>query len=401
MHYTTAYFTSLLEKLTDIPFTLIHDDATLTHYGAIVSPPNTEPPLFIDHYVPSYINPKQPIIYITPHLERFIFISLEAHCPGKLVIGPFISSVIPKEFLHSVLNDTAVCDYPKYIDYYQQLYTLTSEKQHVLIQLIYFMLFRQTLDEIDIIIEDNWLQLPEKTMSSTLEASLKLQPTQHCIATEQQFLYLIKEGKSDDLTVLLNQGPLFFSDRVGLLSKNDTLRHYKNSSIVCIALATRAAVSGGVYTEEAYNLSDFYIQSLEDCTSTSSADVLVKKALLDFTQLVTHQQHTNLSPHVMHAKYYIKNHLYEVLKIKDVADHLNLTPNYLSACFKKETGDSLAIYIRKKRISEAKQLILQQKMSYIEIAILLKFHDHSHFSKIFKQECGISPKTYKEQHVDK
>lgn len=95
------------------------------------------------------------------------------------------------------------------------------------------------------------------------------------------------------------------------------------------------------------------------------------------------------------AKKYIAQHISEEISRKEVADHVYLNPDYLSKLLKKETGLSFSEYIMDCRISLAKMLLQATGKSIQEIAGMTGFNSASYFSKIFKQETGMSPAAFR------
>ena len=63
--------------------------------------------------------------------------------------------------------------------------------------------------------------------------------------------------------------------------------------------------------------------------------------------------------------------------------------------FHQETGCTLCSYINKKRIENAKRLLLQSEQSIQEIAIDCGFINISHFNRVFKNLVVKSPMEYK------
>ncbi|MCR4660945.1 MAG: helix-turn-helix transcriptional regulator [Clostridia bacterium] len=63
----------------------------------------------------------------------------------------------------------------------------------------------------------------------------------------------------------------------------------------------------------------------------------------------------------------------------------------LSTDFKKETGESLSIFILKIKIQEAQRLLRYTDKPLIEIALFLGFSSQSHFSRTFKHYTSITP----------
>lgn len=76
------------------------------------------------------------------------------------------------------------------------------------------------------------------------------------------------------------------------------------------------------------------------------------------------------------------------------AEKYRLTPEYLSNLFAKETGTSFSNYLKKVRIENAKELILNTDMKIYEIACSVGYPDPKYFSKVFKEYAGVSAKQY-------
>ena len=77
------------------------------------------------------------------------------------------------------------------------------------------------------------------------------------------------------------------------------------------------------------------------------------------------------------------------------ADELHLSANYFGDLIKKETGKSAQEYIQNKIIDVAKNKILGNNLTVNEIAYQLGFKYPQHFSRLFKQRVGYTPKEYR------
>jgi two-component system response regulator YesN len=91
---------------------------------------------------------------------------------------------------------------------------------------------------------------------------------------------------------------------------------------------------------------------------------------------------------------YIKQNIDLRLSLPDVADHFNLSPNYLSKLFTKFTGGSFIEYITAEKIAAAKKMLIRGDGPIYEIAEKLKFESAFYFSKVFKKVEGISPREF-------
>lgn len=81
------------------------------------------------------------------------------------------------------------------------------------------------------------------------------------------------------------------------------------------------------------------------------------------------------------------------------AEKLNLTPKHLSRVVKQTSGKSAMEWIEKHVILDAVSQLLSSNISIKEIAYRLNFPSQSCFGKYFSRVVGVSPATYREQHI--
>lgn len=81
--------------------------------------------------------------------------------------------------------------------------------------------------------------------------------------------------------------------------------------------------------------------------------------------------------------------------VKYFAEHLFLSPNYLSDLLKKETGKTAQEYLHYYLIEEAKNNLLNTNDPINEIAFNLGFEYPQYFSKLFKSKTGMTPIAYR------
>ena len=95
------------------------------------------------------------------------------------------------------------------------------------------------------------------------------------------------------------------------------------------------------------------------------------------------------------VKDYIEKNLTNELSREFIASAVNLSPDYLTKQFKKETNQSLSEYIIYRRISLAKELLISSDMPVGEIVNYIGYSNFSYFSKIFKKDTGFKPLDYR------
>ncbi|MEG2800816.1 MAG: response regulator [Longicatena sp.] len=105
-------------------------------------------------------------------------------------------------------------------------------------------------------------------------------------------------------------------------------------------------------------------------------------------------QEKNSNLLVNQALVYIQNNYKKVISLNDLADHLKVSPYYISRLLNKHSSKNFTDLINDNRIEEAKRKL---KLSYSikEVAYDVGYQSQSYFSKIFKEYTGLSPKEYK------
>lgn len=82
--------------------------------------------------------------------------------------------------------------------------------------------------------------------------------------------------------------------------------------------------------------------------------------------------------------------------VKQIANSLNVSPNYLSALLKSLTGKSTQQHIQDMLIEKAKQQLSATALSISEVAYGLGFSHPQSFSKLFKTKTSMSPLEFRE-----
>jgi AraC family transcriptional regulator, transcriptional activator for feuABC-ybbA operon len=97
---------------------------------------------------------------------------------------------------------------------------------------------------------------------------------------------------------------------------------------------------------------------------------------------------------VLEAIAYMEEHFAERIGAGLLAQRAALTPKYFGTIFRQATGQSVAEYLLRLRIEEAKRLLRQRRFTVQEVAERVGIGDLYYFSKQFKRIEGIPPKRY-------
>lgn len=95
---------------------------------------------------------------------------------------------------------------------------------------------------------------------------------------------------------------------------------------------------------------------------------------------------------------YIGSHAYKDISLVETAEHVALTPTYLSAMFKQEMGISFIEYVKNIRMEKAKEMLLNTNKKTYEICLELGYKSVQYFTTLFRETSGMTPKEYREKN---
>lgn len=93
---------------------------------------------------------------------------------------------------------------------------------------------------------------------------------------------------------------------------------------------------------------------------------------------------------------YIRDHIQENLSVEQLAKEFHYSRTRLSVLFKDATGQTINEYITRERISKAKHLLVEGKLSMAQISRAIGYSSPQYFSRRFAQMVGCSPSDYME-----
>jgi AraC family transcriptional regulator len=101
--------------------------------------------------------------------------------------------------------------------------------------------------------------------------------------------------------------------------------------------------------------------------------------------------------HVAAVRDYIQANLDAPLSLAELAALVQLHPHYFASLFKQSLGISPYRYILQQRIDRSQTYLARSEYSIVEICQLVGFQNQSHFTRVFRQHTGVTPKVYRSQ----
>ncbi len=211
---------------------------------------------------------------------------------------------------------------------------------------------------------------------------------------ERQFFESISEGRFVDLSRIT-------TGKIGSIGGGDPLRQAKNQLIIFSVLCSRASIIGGVSVEGALSLSDFFINRAEAASTVPAVEAVGMEMYRMYIQRVQKaKESSGYSPLIRACSEYVETHIFEKIRLADMAASAGYTESYISRKFKKETGESLFDYINRRKVELAKRLLRESPISVSSLSDRLAFASPSYFSSVFRKYTGMCPVEYQTADQD-
>lgn len=144
-----------------------------------------------------------------------------------------------------------------------------------------------------------------------------------------------------------------------------------------------------------------YCSYITGCTIKNGS---IKEFCVSFVEM-SDQMYSSVSriniDMIKEIKEYILTYYMNEMSISQIADHYNLTANYLSTVFHQKTGEKFIEYLTKTRIEAAKKLLIQNMSASVQdIALMVGYNSARHFSTLFQKQTGMTPSTYRKKSVE-
>lgn len=167
----------------------------------------------------------------------------------------------------------------------------------------------------------------------------------------------------------------------------------RNKIIEILIIANHAARTEGFDDSDYFN----YITNLKILMELEG-DQLIEWAyqkFLKITGCVKSQSSIDYSNKIVQAtKEYLEAHYAEEITLEDVAEYVNISPQYFSKLIKKNTGFNFIDWLSMLRVKKAKELLANTSLTVKEVCFMVGYKDPNYFSRIFKKKIGITPSEY-------
>ncbi|MBD5459381.1 MAG: helix-turn-helix transcriptional regulator [Lachnospiraceae bacterium] len=215
---------------------------------------------------------------------------------------------------------------------------------------------------------------------------------------ERKWLASVENGAVDPSHMFLNEENLHKLKGVGNLADKDSYKQIEYMVITAVALACRAAIRGGVNSNDAYNVADLYYQQVAKCSTIMEMLGIYPNMMLDFSERVRRIHENRLNSDVEKCKDYIARNRTKKFTLSDLARSVGKNASYLSDKFSRETGMTIQEYTKRQRLVAAANMLIYSDTGIGDIAEYLHFSSQSYFGVCFKAYYHMTPAKYRERH---
>lgn len=325
--------------------------------------------------------------------RRFLCLELPDGTRSVLCIGPFVSAAPSRERLLALGEANRISPQNQHLltEYFGALPILTTENPlFVLFATFCEHLWDSPTFEIHDVsdTEPTRLHADDTDQNDTL---LNIKAMEQRYAFENELLRAVSLGQLQMESQLFGAfQEEFFEQRL-----TDPLRNSKNYCVIMNTLLRKAAEHGGVHPLYLDRISSAFAAKIEALPSTAKSNALMLDMFRGYCRLVREQAMRGHSRTVQNTLLLIGNDLSADLSLGALSTALGVSAGYLSAVFKKETGQTLSAYVRQKRMETAGQLLRSTDLQVQTVAAHCGILDTQYFSKLFKQATGKTPKEFR------
>lgn len=211
---------------------------------------------------------------------------------------------------------------------------------------------------------------------------------------ENRLLNLISQGEFDKIHI----SPFDkFEGNLGLMAASAQTQ-YTYLTVSFIAVAARTAIQAGALADDVFDLSDVLLYTLSRLESIDDIHALYQLSATMLAKLVCEQSQKAPSLQVKQVQNYIGRNIFRKITLKDVAEYMEMSPNYICSLFSTQMGVSLHQYIQREKINAACSFLAHTNRSISDIALYMGFQTQSHFTVLFRKWQGMTPGEYRRRN---
>ena len=170
------------------------------------------------------------------------------------------------------------------------------------------------------------------------------------------------------------------------LKKRDATGEKEKSIVVSIIKKMLAAAPGG------------------DCAVNEDADICslmeqMRKIYQDAANKSMKNSQNDMRLILKKAVEFLEENYYQPVTLRQVADHVYVSPFYISRMISRHMGKTMTEYLNEIRIKNACELLKYVEYKVYQVGEMVGIPDAHYFSRIFKRQTGMTPTEYRNHEI--
>ena len=392
------YICTTIGNLAGMPIRIFQNSAQI-FYRSVVYLPKDPITAFRDEIlaVDSHVS-----YFVTPYFHYYGILNSGEY---KIIIGPTFQVKQSDQTLRELafLCDVTKDETDEFLDGMHSILPMPLDSILQILCVVNYIVNNEKLTINDIAIHEK--EQEKLTMTAESERAIfqfdrdintaELPELHNTLALEQTILNFIRQGDTLRLREWIKDIPAVHGGTLAF----DQIRQLKNTFIITAALASRAAIRGGMDIDDAFTLSDAYIQKCELMNTMEQITNLQYHMIFEYTQRVEKLRLVKVpSKFIADITNYVHHHLSEPISTEEMAKVLFMNRSWMAVKFKQETNMTLTDFILKEKTEEAKRLLRYTDKPITAISAYLGFSSQSHFSHVFKKYTNSLPNEYRKRY---
>ncbi len=314
---------------------------------------------------------------------------------NPIVLGPFCTLLMTDKDARTIFEQYKITNLSK-TDFFSYLSSLPVIKESELFRMVTSLIHTVCPHAPEKQIEHvNFFNLPEINPEENVTREHYTELLEKRYTYEQHFVQAIENGNSRSAIFNLHnmQMDVAYLKRIGTTLENERI-----GAAITRTTVRLAALRAGLPAIVVDRLSSQNTAITHNAKSVEEILTAKEKMIREFCNAIHHYNDEKYSFLVQSALYFFDHQYYKDIKLKELADELNVSLNHLISVFRKETGITPNTYLQKSRMKQASILLSSTDMTMQEISSSVGISDANYFIKVFRKYYEETPTNYRKRY---
>ncbi|MBE5973464.1 helix-turn-helix transcriptional regulator [Lacrimispora xylanisolvens] len=314
---------------------------------------------------------------------------------NPIVLGPFCTLLMTDKDARTIFEQYKITNLSK-TDFFSYLSSLPVIKESELFSMVTSLIHTVCPHAPEKQIQHvNFFNLPEIIPEEYVTREHYTELLEKRYTYEQHFIQAIENGNSRSAIFNLHnmQMDVAYLKRIGTTLENERI-----GAAITRTTVRLAALRAGLPAIVVDRLSSQNTAVTHNAKSVEEILAAKEKMIREFCHVIHHYKDEKYSFLVQSALYFFDHQYYKDIRLKELADELNVSLNHLICVFRKETGITPNLYLQKSRMKQASILLSSTDMTMQEISSSVGISDANYFIKVFKKHYGETPSNYRKKY---